>query len=194
MFHRALKKIIVLSLAVALAIIGIVVALFAYSYTQIEVSLSAVSSVDVELEKLSLPDLLQLGLDVLSGNWIEAAVSVIAGINLDLVFGLSNNGMLPVYIPELSYDLTINGVSIGSGHSEINTTINPGEIKEIPIFQNIQKDSLSPAIQSIVGTEGIMDVGVSGTAYFELLGGTIPVPFESTRQISIVDEIQNQLN
>jgi len=189
-----LKKIILISIAIALAIIGIVLGLFAYSYSQIQVSLSDISSVDVRLEELSLSDLLKLGLDVLSGNWIEAAVSVIAGIDLELVFGLSNNGVLPVYIPELSYDLSINGISIGSGYSEINSTINPGETKEIPIWQNIQKDSLSPAIDSVIGTEGVMDIGVRGTAYFELLGNSVPIPFESTRQISIVDEIQNQLN
>ena len=189
-----MKKIILISIAIALAIIGIVLGLFAYSYSQIQVSLSDISSVDVRLEELSLSDLLKLGLDVLSGNWIEAAVSVIAGIDLELVFGLSNNGVLPVYIPELSYDLSINGISIGSGYSEINSTINPGETKEIPIWQNIQKDSLSPAIDSVIGTEGVMDIGVRGTAYFELLGNSVPIPFESTRQISIVDEIQNQLN
>ena len=101
--------------------------------------------------------------------------------------------MLPVYIPELSYDLSINGIPIGTGYNEIKTTINPGETKEIPILQNFKKDSLSPAIESIINTEGVIDIGVSGTAYFELLGQSIPIPFESSMQVSIVDEIQNQL-
>jgi LEA14-like dessication related protein len=118
---------------------------------------------------------------------------VIAGINLELVFELSNNGLLPVYIPELSYDLSINGIPIGTGYNEIKTMITPGETKEIPILQNFKKDSLSPAIESIIDTEGEIDIGVSGTAYFELLGQSIPIPFESTRQVSIVDEIQNQI-
>jgi LEA14-like dessication related protein len=93
----------------------------------------------------------------------------------------------------LSYDLSINGIPIGKGSSEINTTINPGDTKEILILQNLQKDSFSPAIESIINTEGVIDIGVSGTAYFELLGQSIPIPFESTRQVSIIDEIQNQL-
>lgn len=176
------------------AIIAVIFSLYAYSYTQIQVSLIDVSSVDIELESLSWSTLIKLGLDILSGNWIEAAVSVIAGIKLELVFGLSNNGLLPVYIPELSYDLSLNGISIGTGYSELNTTINPGETKEIPILQIIQKDNLNPAIESIINTEGIVDIGVSGTAYFELLGRSIPIPFESTQQISIVKEIQNQLD
>ena len=189
-----MKKVIIIVVAISISIIAILFGLIAYSYTQIHVSLSEVSSVDIELENLSWPNLIKLGLDVLSGNWIAAALDVIAGINLELVFGLSNNGLLPVYIPELSYDLSINDIPIGTGNSEINTTINPGETKEIPILQNLQKTSFSPAIESIINTEGVIDVGVSGTAFFELLGQRIPIPFESTRQVSIVDEIQNQLN
>ena len=189
-----MKKVIIIVVAISISIIAILFGLIAYSYTQIHVSLSEVSSVDIELENLSWANLIKLGLDVLSGNWIAAALDVIAGINLELVFGLSNNGLLPVYIPELSYDLSINDIPIGTGNSEINTTINPGETKEIPILQNLQKTSFSPAIESIINTEGVIDVGVSGTAFFELLGQRIPIPFESTRQVSIVDEIQNQLN
>ena len=189
-----MKKTIIIAVAISISIIAILFGLIAYSYTQIHVSLSEVSSVDIELETLSWANLIKLGLDVLSGNWIVAALDVIAGINLELVFELSNNGLLPVYIPELSYDLSINGIPIGTGNSEINTTINPGETREIPILQNLQKTSFSPAIESIINTEGVIDVGVSGTAFFELLGQRIPIPFESTRQVSIVDEIQNQLN
>ena len=188
-----MKKAIIISVSIGIIIVVLIFGLIAYSYTQIHVSLSDVSSIGIELENLSWPTLLQLGIDVLSGNWIEAALNVVAGINLELVFGLSNNGLLPVYIPELSYDLSINGIPIGKGSSEINTTINPGDTKEILILQNLQKDSFSPAIESIINTEGVIDIGVSGTAYFELLGQSIPIPFESTRQVSIIDEIQNQL-
>ena len=188
-----MKKAIIIAIAISITIVGIVFGLIGYSYTQIHVSLSDISSVSIELENLSWPDLIKLGLDALSGNWIAAALDVIAGINLELVFGLSNNGLLPVYIPELSYDLSINGIPIGTGYNEIKTTINPGETKEIPILQNFKKDSLSPAIESIINTEGEIDIGVSGTAYFELLGQSIPIPFESTRHVSIVDEIQNQI-
>ena len=188
-----MKKTIIIIIAISVAVVGIIFGLIAYSYTQIHVSLNDISSVSIELENLSWPNLIKLGLDALSGNWIEAALNVIAGINLELVFGLSNNGLLPVYIPELSYEVSINGIPIGTGYNEIKTMITPGETKEIPILQNFKKNSLSPAIDSIINTKGVIDIGVSGTAYFEILGQSIPIPFESTRQVSIVDEIQKQL-
>jgi LEA14-like dessication related protein len=182
-----------ITIIAAIAIVATILGLTAYSYTQIHVSFSDISSVGIELEDLSWSNIIQLGIEVLSGNWIEAALHVIAGINLGLIFELSNNGLLPVYVPELSYELSINDIPVGAGYSEINATINPGETKEIQILQNFQKNSFSPAIESVISSEGIMDIGVSGVAYFELLGTKIPIPFESKRQISIIDELDNQL-
>lgn len=138
--------------------------------------------------------LLKLGLNALTGNWLGAAFSLIQGINLDLIFGLSNYGVLPVYIPNLSYDLSISDVPVGHGYSNVNLTINPGETKEITVLQNFQKSSLAPAVESIVSAGGIIDLHVSGTAFFNLLGITIPIPFESSKQISIKEEIQKRLN
>jgi len=189
-----LKKPIIITLVIVIAVIGLVFGLISYSYNQIEVSLSDISTVTIELETLSLSNLISLGLDLLSGNWMEAVLDVVAGIDLGLIFELSNNGLLPVYIPELSYDLSINNIPIGQGYSEINTTINPGETKKIPVFQSFQKESFSLALESILRTEGVVDIGVSGTAYFELLGQRIPIAVESKKQVSLVDEIQNQLN
>jgi hypothetical protein len=40
----------------------------------------------------------------------------------------------------------------------------------------------------------VIKLHVSGTAYFKLLGMNIPIPFESTKQISLVDEINYHLN
>lgn len=189
-----MNKLVLVGILVAIVTVGIVFGLIFYSYTQIHVSFSEVSSIGIELEQLSFSTLIQLGIDLLSGNWLAAALDVIAGINFGLIFELTNNGLLPVYIPEISYELSINEVMIGKGNSEVGLTLNPGQVKEIPILQNFEKENLSPAIDSIIKTEGVVSIGVRGTAYFELLGQKIPIPFESTKQVSIIDEIQSQLN
>ena len=168
--------------------------LFAYSYTQLSVSLNDVKFHSIDWTSLSWSNLLKLGLNTLTGNWLGAAFDLIDGVNLNLFFGLTNNGFLPVYIPDLSYEILINDISIGRGYSDVEVTINPGQTKEIISFQNIKKSSLSPAVYSIVGANGMMDLKVKGTAYFQLFGMGIPVPFESSKQISIYDEIRNKLN
>ena len=168
--------------------------MFAYSYTQLNLSLNDAEIHSIDFEELSFSTLVNLGLKALSGNWFDAAFGLIQGINLNLGFGLSNNGLLPVYIPDFSYELLINEIPIGNGNSNLDITIDLGQTKEITSFQNIQRTSLSPVVNSIINTQGVIDIKMQGTAYFKLLGIDIPVPFESSKQISIYDEIEDRIN
>ncbi|MBM2819007.1 MAG: uncharacterized protein HW410_689 [Nitrosarchaeum sp.] len=189
-----MNKVIIATLSIVIVIIIIVVGLVAYSYTQIHVSLNNVKFDSIDWAPISFEMFLKLGLSVLAGNWLETVFELIQGINLNLMFGLSNFGFIPVYIPDLSYELVINDISLGRGYGNIDTIIYPGETKEIPILQNFQKNNLAPAVKSIINSGGVIKLHVSGTAYFKLLGMNIPIPFESTKQISLVDEINYHLN
>ena len=192
--RKTKSKIIGIIVAVFLIIIVITGGLLVYSYTQLSINLNDVRFHSIDWESLSWTSLLKLGLNTLSGNWFGAAFDLVQGINLNLIFGISNNGVLPVYIPDLSYDILINNIPVGSGNSNINITIYPGQTKEITSFQNIQKSSLSDVSYSIVSTQGVIDLTVKGTAYFKLFGLSIPIPFESSKQISIYDEIKNKIS
>jgi len=183
-----------IGIGIFVLIILIVGGLIAYSYTQISVTLSDVSYHSIQWETFSWSVLLKLGLNVLSGNWLGAAFDLIRGINLDLEFGLYNGGFLPVYIPDLSYNLYINDVYVGKGYSEIEKTISPGQTKKIDVLQNFQKNDLAPAVSSIISNNGVIELKVKGTAHFKLFVIDIPIPFESTKSISIKDEIRNKLN
>ena len=187
-------KPVVIGILISLVVVGVFFSLVAYSYTQIAVNLEGVTLDSIDWTSISVSTLIKIGLDVLRGNWIDSALALIEGINLNFIFQFSNNGILPVHIPDLSYDLSINDVYVGQGNSTINTTINPGETKEIPILQNFQRDSLIPTVKSIVDRNGIMDLHISGIAYFKLLIFEVPIPFESTYQISIIDEAEIHLD
>ena len=120
-----MRKPVIVAISIIILIIAIILGLVAYSYTQIHVSLNDVSLHSIDWASFSWSTLLKLGLNLLTGNWLGAAFDLIDGINLNLIFGLSNYGVLPVYIPDLSYDLSINDIPVGKGYSTINTTINP---------------------------------------------------------------------
>jgi len=183
-----------IGIGIFILIILIVGGLIVYSYTQISVTLTDVSYHSIQWKTFSWPVLLKLGLNVLTSNWLGAAFDMIRGINLDLEFGLYNGGLLPVYIPDLSYNLYINDVYVGKGYSKIEKTISPGQTKKIDVLQNFQKNDLAPAVSSIISNNGVIELKVKGTAYFKLFVIDIPIPFESTESISIKDEIRNKLN
>jgi LEA14-like dessication related protein len=165
-----------------------------YSYTQINVELNTVSFHSIDWVDMTFSALVNLGLNAITGDLLSAAINLVDGVNLNLFFGLTNNGLLPVYIPDLSYDLLVNDVNVGQGYTTVDTTIYPGDGKEIPIVQNFQKSGLAPVMSSIISNDGVMQIKVKGIAYFKILGLDIPVPFESTQQISIKDEIENKIN
>ena len=185
-----MKKLILVFPLVFLIIFGI---LIVYSYSQLTVEFTDVQYSSIELKELSWTDLIPLGISILSGNWIDVVSDLILGIHLNLIFELNNNGLLPVFVPNFSYEVLINDIVMGYGTSNADVVINPGEKYEITSFQNVQKNSLSPIINSIITAEGVVDITVKGTAHFELLWFDIPVPFQSVKQISIYDEIYDAL-
>jgi len=187
-------KVILIGVGIFALIIGILGLLFYYSYTQIHVTLDDANLHSIDFVPFTLSTFLRLGLNALTGNWLGLAFDLVDGINLDLLFGVTNNGLLPVYIPNLTYDLSLNEVNVGRGQATIDATILPGHTQEILALQNIKKTSFIPAINSIVDNDGIIEIRVNGTAFFKLFGQSIPVPFESTKQISIIDEIKSRLN
>ena len=188
-----MSKLTAIGIAI-LVIFLIVVGLFVYSYTQLSVNLHDVQFHSINWASLSWHKLLDLGLSTLSGNWFDAAFELVEGVNLNLLFGILNNGILPVYIPDLSYDVLINGILIGKGFSDVDLSVNPGQTKMITSFQNIHRDSMAPAVSSIIESRGIMEIKVKGTAYFQFFGLSIPVPFESSRNISIYDEVRERID
>ena len=189
------KKTTVIIIAGAVfAVVALGAAMLLYSYTQVSVSLDHVGFHSIDWMDLTVSNLVMLGGKLLVGDILGSALALIDGVNFDLVFGLSNGGLLPVYIPSVTYDLAVNGVPVGQATSTVSATINPGQTKQITAVQNVKKDSLSPAISSIVEFGGIVDISVRGTAYFEILGLDIPVPFESSKRISIIDEIENKFD
>lgn len=186
-----MKPVIVI-VAVIIAIIAIVIGLIAYSYTQIQISLENISyqGLDVSLTGGSIVKTILNGI---MGNWLGAALDLVTGVKLGLGFALSNHGLFPIYIPDVSYDLLVNDVKVGQGQSHIDKTINPGETKSIEDTQDIQFSSLKPAAASVIDSGGVINFKVSGTAYFSLFGISVPVPFETTKQVNIVDELKSKL-
>ena len=184
----------ILLACVILGIIGIVIGLVVYSYTQIQVTLHTISFAGLDWAPISGDMLMKLAYDVLSGNILNATLSLITGVKLNLIFELINHGIFPIYIPDLSYDLSINGVKIGKGQSNVDVTINPGETKNLPVLQNFQTASLEPVASSILEAGGMMNLQINGTAYLKFLGLSIPIPFKSEEQISIMDEIKHRFS
>lgn len=187
-----MRKAAIAGIAIAV-VVGMIFGLVAYSYTQIHVSFTNASLNSIDWN-VSASSIVKGILNAITGNWLAAAFDVIDGIKVNLFFDLTNGGFLPVYIPNLTYDLLINGIWMGEGSVQIDETIMPGQTKQIVALQDFKKQGLAPAVSSIIENGGEFEIRAKGTAHFSLFGLDIPVPFESSRTISIVDEIKNKLS
>lgn len=167
--------------------------LVTYSYTRIQLSLNEISFSSIDWNPNSIDMLLKLAVGTITGNILGSMLSLIIGVKLNLIFILSNAGILPVYIPNLSYDLFINNIEVGKGMSNVSMTINPGEKRSLSILQDFKINNLEPLANSIGLSNGMLNLQVNGTAYLKFLGITIPIPFKSTKQFSIMDEIKNHI-
>ena len=130
----------VIAVGVAFAVAALAIAALAYSYTQVSVSLDGVEFHSIEWD-VSVSNLFAASSGALTGNYLSSVLALIEGINLNLTFELGNGGLLPVYVPNVAYDLAVNGVPVGQAASPMSTTINPGQVERIITMQNVKKDT-----------------------------------------------------
>ena len=84
------SKTAIIVLGMVLAIIIGVVGMLAYSYAQISISLDDVEFYSIDWADFTFSNILRLGGDLLSGNVLGSMLDLIDGVNLNLIFGLSN--------------------------------------------------------------------------------------------------------
>ncbi|MEO9320370.1 MAG: hypothetical protein ABI361_06830 [Nitrososphaera sp.] len=190
---RRITFLIAVSAAAAAVAIIIVISLTYYSYQKVEFAITGISLSNIEFSAGSVGSLLNQGLNALSGNVTGSLESLIQSITVNLSFAISNRGVLPVYIPDFSYDLFINGIKIGEGKGSANLWISPGENKTIDIAQNLQGSSIKSTSESVIKSQGLMNVSANGTAQAQVLGISFPMPFNVSKQISLQNEVSKYL-
>lgn len=165
----------------------------AYSYTQISGKITNVSYGGLVWAQPSASVILQLAVNALSSNWLGVALALITGINLNAQLSLTNNGIVPVGIPTETHDLVVNGIDLGSGSTNISSTVTPGQTITIPVTQTIETASISQLASSIVSSGGNLDIQINGQAHISMLGIPLSVPFQKSSQISLVQEIEQHV-
>jgi hypothetical protein len=137
-----------------------------------------------------------------------AIVGIIIAVIIAIVIGLIaySYTQIQISLQNISYqslDVSLTAGSIGKAilngilgnwlGAILDQTVNPGETKSIEDTQDIQFSSLKPAIGSIIDSGGIANIKISGIAYFRLLGLSVPVPFQSTKQVNVADELKSRI-
>lgn len=183
-------------LAGVIIIILILIASLLYqSYTSVDVTVTDISlgSPPIEVDKGKA---ILLGAATLAtgGAALPYLIEAIEGMNLEINIEARNGGVLPVYIPTVSYDLYINENYVGDGVLDREVTIDPGESELITIYQFINRESLLEVVASIVENDGLADIRVIGEARVSIMGQSFSIPFEQNTTINVYEEVSRALN
>ena len=181
-----------LTLALIGCMILIGLGLVVHSYLNTKISLQSVSLTGIAWHT-SFSSALRGFFDIVTGNHAKAILDQVDGVNLDAVVQANNHGAIAVQLPTLEYSLSINNVVVKQDRYAINESIAPGEIKQIHVPVMIDKSSLLAAGESVIRSGGIINVQLSGTANYNLLGFSIPVPVHYEKQISLFREAKATL-
>ena len=182
--------------SLALALVGCLIlaglGLVAYSYLNTKVSLQSVSFSGIAWHP-SVTSAVKGVIDVIAGSPANAILDQVDGVNLDAVVQANNQGAIAVQLPTLRYSLSINDVVVKQDWYVINESVAPGEIKEMHVPVTIDKANILAAGESIIRSEGIIDIQLTGTSSYHLLGFSVPVPVHYQKKISLLDEAKKRL-
>ena len=172
-------------LAVLLVVIVGVGGLIGYSYTQITTNIRDVEYSGLKFSEPNASTLIGLTVNVVTQRYISAALSLLDSLVLQANVDVANHGFLPVIIPSLDYDVSINGIPAVSGSSSDSYTLSPGDMENVPIRVEIPIKDLDSVIGSIIETLGELDVEITGTFNANFLGIPIELPFKTEQRISL---------
>jgi LEA14-like dessication related protein len=110
-----------------------------------------------------------------SAQWGEVSA---AETNIDMRFVVHNPNAYPIPITELSYRATMNGIEMGSGTTEDQGVIPPGETRTIEATTTLDNQHIDEWWVSHLQNDQTTDLRIDFSARFELPTETVEVPLD----------------
>ena len=164
-----------------------------YSYAKLSGQIADFSLGGLVLAQPSASVLLQLGVGVLSSDWLGVAMTLVTGITLDAQLSITNGGVVAATISSATHELDENRVVLGSDSTDVGMTVNPGQTVTIPVQQTIETSSLSQLASSIVSSGGDLNVQIKDQAHISVVGLPLSATFQQSSQVSLIQELEQHI-
>ena len=129
-----------------------------------------------------------IGLSTLMGDGVSliGLVGAVEGVNLIFCIMVKNSGLLPIYIAIFMYELYLNNVYVGYGYTEESVSIVPGEEYILLVFHTVPPKEILEVAESIIESEGTVEIHLVDEAPVSILGVTFTVPVETIHIVNIL--------
>ena len=133
-----------------------------------------------------IPELEKSELELLSVNVVEID-SIENRMHLEVIFGITNHGERTVTVPEISFELFANGVSLGASSYSVSDIPMTGRALmttglQVPLVGEItinQTDNIKDIYEAIAAGESL-DYSVTGQYTIETAWQVIDIQFDSS--------------
>jgi len=147
-------------------IVAVVIAVFAglavYAYNSIEVDSSGINTLVLEFGDGNETLAGALG-NLTLGKWLTEGVRIIQGVRIDGTVDVRNPFFLPLYVPALEHNLSIEGEPIGSPIRTPSFWLSPGGNNTVAVSTTVPRDLLPGIILRYIFSGGSIDITVEST-------------------------------
>jgi hypothetical protein len=182
---RSILKSIFIIVTVLVILIVATVALGAYGYSKLETEFDA-SNFSPEINT-SPENVIYTIVDILSFNYLEAAIDLIDGVRIDGTLRFTNNSFIPLYIPEMEHQVYIEGHQCKEKFNTPSFWLGPSSHQDEAINLLVGLEDVPEILLQVLANGGTSNVKI----YSEFTLGTFTIVKESTKSFNINNSISS---
>jgi len=184
---KSIIRFIITAVVVIILLAVATVALGAYGYNQLETDFDA-TNFSPEINT-SLGNIIDTITDILTFNYLEAAIDLIDGVRIDGTLSFSNNSFIPLYIPEMEHQVYIEGQQCQEKFRTPSFWLGPSSHQNQTISLLVDIEDVPDILLQVLVNGGTSNVKI----YSEFSLGTFTIVKESTKSFSVNNSLASFL-
>jgi len=180
-------RFIITAVAVIFLLAVATIALGVYGYNQLETDFDA-TNFSPEINT-SPENIISTIVDILTFNYLEAAIDLIDGVRIDGTLSFSNNSFIPLYIPEMEHQVYIEGQQCQEKFRTPSFWLGPSSYRDQKISLLVDLEDVPEILLQVLVNGGTSNVQI----YSEFSLGTFTIVKESTKSFSVNNSLASFL-
>jgi len=184
---KSIIRFIITAVAVIFFLAVATIALGVYGYNQLETDFDA-TNFSPEINT-SPENIISTITDILSFNYLEAAIDLIDGVRIEGTLSFSNNSFIPLFIPGMEHQVYIEGQQCQEKFRTPSFWLGPSSHRDQTISLLVDLEDVPEILLQVLVNGGTSNVQI----YSEFSLGTFTIVKESTKSFSVNNSLASFL-
>ena len=152
-----MRRILTISSASTAIVVGLVIVLTVIGYAQLKVKSPQVNAFRPVL-KTDPAAVARASFNLLRGDLIGTAKSVVKGVEFDLSLQVANSVPLPLYVPRMNHRMLLNGIEVTESVHTPGMWLKPASTGPVVVKIVVPFDRLDDALVGVLVSGGTLDL------------------------------------